>query len=105
MGKWFGINGELQMFQFIFGVKIKMIVCFKHCISGIEQERQPEVGLCPLQCLDELVLSELYNIFFKFFLSLCVVVLAQLATKHHTASPLLTPVFPRSDFTDTYRIV
>lgn len=59
VGKWFGINGELQMFQFMFGVKIKMIVCFKHCFSGIEQERQPEVGLCPLQCLHELVLSEL----------------------------------------------
>lgn len=48
MGKWFEINGELQMFHFTFDVKIEMIVCFKHSISGIEQERQPEVGLCPL---------------------------------------------------------
>lgn len=48
MGKWFGINGELQMFQFTFDVRIEMIVCFKHCFSGIDQERQPDIGLCPL---------------------------------------------------------
>lgn len=61
MGKWFGINGELQMFQFMFGVKIKMIVCFKHCLSGIEQERHPEVALCPLHS----VFMNLFSVSYK----------------------------------------
>lgn len=57
--KWFRISGELPLFHFIFGAKIKRIVRFEHWISGIEQESQPEVSLCPFQCLNELILSEL----------------------------------------------
>lgn len=46
-------------FIFVYGVKIKRIDQLEHYISGIEQESQPEVGLGPFQCPDELVLSEL----------------------------------------------